>query len=75
MLLLLRSLEETLDEDNVGWANNTPWYMTELISRETTSELSPDSPEKESNQDKIVVERSIDHFTHKNAHKIKSQKK
>ena len=28
-----------------GWANNTPWYMTELISKDTTKELSPDSPE------------------------------
>ena len=28
------------------WANKTPWYMTELISKETTSELSPESPER-----------------------------
>lgn len=27
------------------WANSTPWYTTELISRLTTKELSPDSPE------------------------------
>ena len=40
---LFRSLE-TLERD--GWANNTPWYITELISNDTTKELSPESPEK-----------------------------
>ena len=39
---LFRSLE-TLERD--GWANNTPWYITELISNDTTKELSPESPE------------------------------
>ena len=38
--------EEIFDEPrDPGWANNTPWYMTELISKDTTKELSPDSPE------------------------------
>ena len=27
-----------------GWAKRTPWYITELISRLTTRELSPLSP-------------------------------
>ena len=40
---LFRSLE-TLERD--GWANNTPWYITELISNDTTKELSPESPAK-----------------------------
>ena len=35
-----------------GWANNTPWYMTELISKDTTKELSPDSPE---NRNKNII--------------------
>ena len=30
----------------LGCANKTPWYTTELISRETTKELSPPSPER-----------------------------
>ena len=33
----------------LGCANKTPWYTTELISRETTKELSPPSPERNKN--------------------------
>ena len=29
---------------DLGCAKRTPWYITELISSETTSELSPESP-------------------------------
>jgi hypothetical protein len=33
-----------LSESDFGCAKRTPWYITELISRDTTRELSPDSP-------------------------------
>ena len=56
MLILLRSIPvvaAVLEDEEIffdepsdpGCANNTPWYMTELISNDTTKELSPDSPE------------------------------
>ena len=44
--VVLEDEEIFFDEpSDPGWANNTPWYMTELISKDTTKELSPDSPE------------------------------
>ena len=52
--------EEILDEPReVGWANNTPWYMTELISRDTTKELSPDSPENIKRENKNFNKHSL----------------
>ena len=32
---------------DLGCAKRTPWYITELISRDTTNELSPESPGKQ----------------------------
>ncbi len=39
----------------VGWANKTPWYITELISRLTTRELSPDSPRGRRAYDRMLA--------------------
>ena len=49
---LFRSLD-TLARD--GWANNTPWYITELISSDTTKELSPESPENVEIKASLVI--------------------
>ena len=46
-LLLLEEFRSFTLLRDAGCANRTPWYMTELISKETTNELSPDSPVKE----------------------------
>ena len=45
-LLLLEEFRSLTLDKEAGCANRTPWYITELISNETTKELSPDSPVK-----------------------------
>ncbi len=43
--VLSTSLLALSDAAVFGWAKRTPWYITLLISSETTREASPESPE------------------------------
>ena len=54
-LLLLEEFRSLTLDKEAGCANRTPWYITELISNETTKELSPDSP--------VNIEKDKTYFT------------